>query len=238
MSKQYISKSEQVAKKISDMIFVEKRYQENDRLPSENELADELNVSRTSLREAIKTLIANNILYIKRGVGTFVKGDIPSTIAPFDIFYPDSKKQTVRDAFEIRLVLGVEAAKLAAIRATEDDILEIKNAERDCANLIKAGLNYDEADRKFHRLIENATYNPLFNQISPLLDVTINTALHSSSNYKDIEKKLADNALYYHKEIVRLIKERDPNGAGFAMYCHVSKTSQTITDPIHLNKHD
>ncbi len=229
MSNHYISLSEQVAQKISTMILIDHRYVSDQRLPSEAELANELNVSRTSIREAIKILISNNILYIKRGVGTFVKSDAGSAKNPFDIFYSSSKKQMVMDAFEIRLLLEVESAKLAAKRATEEDIREIQEAEKECTNQIEAGLNHSIEDQKFHTAIAKATHNRMLVQIAPVLQMTIDTTLYAYSAVRDSLTRLTSNTLYYHKEILRFIKEKDPEGAGFAMYCHISKIYQSIS---------
>lgn len=217
------------------MIFVDKKYKQNDRIPSESELAKELNVSRTSIREAIKILIANNILIIRRGVGTFVQGDVNPAINPFDVFYSSNKRQLVKDTFEIRLLLEVEAAKLAAMRATEEDIREIEQAENECAKRIEAGMDYDKEDQNFHASIAKAAHNLVLIQITPLLQLTIDATLHAYSNYKDAETKLMSSALHYHKEILRFIKERDANGAGFAMYSHISNTARIINNPVLLD---
>ena len=69
------SLSEQVADEILDMIVVKKQFKIGDKLPNETELSALLNVSRTTLREAIKMLVLQDIVEIKRGKGTFVKSD-------------------------------------------------------------------------------------------------------------------------------------------------------------------
>ena len=60
------------------MIAIEKRFSPGDQLPNENELSEELSVSRTTLREAIRILVTNGVLEIRRGLGTFVKHDFDS----------------------------------------------------------------------------------------------------------------------------------------------------------------
>lgn len=64
--------SQSIADNILSMITIEKRFNAGDKLPNELELSNELNVSWTTLREAIKILIVNDILEIQRGKGTFV----------------------------------------------------------------------------------------------------------------------------------------------------------------------
>ena len=69
------SLSEQAADEILDMITIKKQFKVGDKLPNETELSSILNVSRTTLREAIKMLVLKDIVEIKRGKGTFVKSD-------------------------------------------------------------------------------------------------------------------------------------------------------------------
>ena len=64
--------SQSIADTMLSMITIEKRFSAGDKLPNENEVSEELNVSRTTLREAIRTLVAYNVLEIQRGKGTFV----------------------------------------------------------------------------------------------------------------------------------------------------------------------
>ena len=65
--------SEMIADDILYMINVEKRFSETMKLPNENDFAKELNVNRATLREAIRILVTNGVLEIRRGVGTFIK---------------------------------------------------------------------------------------------------------------------------------------------------------------------
>ena len=67
--------SDSVADDILSMITIEKKFMPGEKLPNENELSEELKISRTTLREAIRILATNGILEIQRGKGTFVKKD-------------------------------------------------------------------------------------------------------------------------------------------------------------------
>lgn len=105
MSNGFIPISQIIANQISDMIFLEKKYNPNDKLPNENKLAEELGVSRTTIREAVKILVANGILTIERGRGTFVTANPGMHNDPFGISYLEDKKiskQLVRSSFDIR----------------------------------------------------------------------------------------------------------------------------------------
>ena len=82
--------SQNAAESILSMITVEKRFSTGDRLPNETELAEELNISRTTLREAVKILTAYGVLEIQRGRGTYVTRDTLPPIPGAPI--PDSRK--------------------------------------------------------------------------------------------------------------------------------------------------
>ena len=106
--------SQSIADTLLSMITIEKRFSAGDKLPNENELSAELNISRTTLREAIRILVAYNVLEIQRGKGTFV------TQAAFEqqsnLGQLSNIKVNAKDLYEMRLIFEPEAAYLAAIR--------------------------------------------------------------------------------------------------------------------------
>ena len=74
--------SESVADDIRTMITIEKRFRPGDKIPNENELSRELDVSRTTLREAVRILITNGVLEIRRGLGTYVREENDTFAGP------------------------------------------------------------------------------------------------------------------------------------------------------------
>ena len=116
--------SDRIADDILNMITIEKRFFPGDKLPNENDLSKELNISRTTLREAIRILVTNGVLEIKRGLGTFVRTDISvenlNELNPLSMAKVDAK-----DLYEMRLIFEPEAAYLATIRATDDELKRI-----------------------------------------------------------------------------------------------------------------
>ena len=94
--------SQSVADNILSMITIEKRFSVGDKLPNELDLSEELNVSRTTLREAIRILVAYDILEIQRGKGTFVTENAlkqPQDLAPLSDI-----KVNAKDLYEMRLI--------------------------------------------------------------------------------------------------------------------------------------
>ena len=113
MVKNNLMLSEKVSNQILKMITVEKRFNIGDKLPNENELSVELGVSRTTLREAVKFLVAHNVLEIKRGKGTFV-ADNKDLNEDFGLSELDNLAINGMDFFETRLMLEPTMASFAA----------------------------------------------------------------------------------------------------------------------------
>src|SRR5699024_9013744 len=95
--------SDHIADDIIAMITIEKRFKPGDKLPNEIELSEELDISRTTLREAIRILVTNSILEIRRGKGTYVKDDVDVNNIESLSFLADAKIDT-KDLYEIRLI--------------------------------------------------------------------------------------------------------------------------------------
>ena len=95
------SLSEQAADEILDMITIKKQFKVGDKLPNETELSSILNVSRTTLREAIKMLVLKDIVEIKRGKGTFVKSDEVDNFTLSDL---KGHSSDLADLLEMRLI--------------------------------------------------------------------------------------------------------------------------------------
>lgn len=123
--------SEQTSDRLYEMIVDEHRYEPGSKLPNENELSEALRVSRTTLREAISFLVAQGVLEIRRGKGTFVAEDLPA--AGLDLTSLAGLRSRVRakDLFEMRLIFEPATVALACQRASDEELRQIlKKAER------------------------------------------------------------------------------------------------------------
>ena len=129
--------SQSVADNILAMITIEKRYSVGDKLPNELELSEELNVSRTTLREAIRILVAYEILEIRRGRGTYVTQKAQEQ--PQDLEQLSTVKVNAKDLYEMRLIFEPEAAYLAAERGTDAEIKRILDYGKRIEDEIKSG---------------------------------------------------------------------------------------------------
>ena len=123
------SLSQQTADRLYTMIVVEHRLSPGEKLPSEVELARELGVSRTTLREALHVLVSQKILEARRGRGTFVT-DQAAQVNDYGFSHLDQVRGELKDLFELRAIFEPSAARLACLRATEEEMADILPGER------------------------------------------------------------------------------------------------------------
>ena len=159
------------------------------KLPNENELMDDLNVSRTTIREAVKILISKNILYIERGKGTYVAAIPGLADDPYGFeFIPEEK--LIPDLCETRSVIEPQVCYLAAQRATKRQLSEMEAILRKM-NEIMYELKMDESDQRmidqladcemeFHSLVYCMTGNIVIERMLPTIKKAI--ALNYTTN--------------------------------------------------------
>lgn len=207
--------SQNIADTILSMITIEKRFAAGDKLPNENELSAELNVSRTTLREAIRILVAYNILEIQRGKGTFV------TQTAFeqepDLGQLSEIKVNAKDLYEMRLIFEPEAAYLAAIRGTDAEIKRILEFGKRIEQEIKSGQDRTDNEHSFHKAIAQATHNEFMNQLMPILYQAIAKGVTLSS----MSQKAVSDTVNDHRMIMDFLEQRNAEGAKNAMKIHI-----------------
>jgi DNA-binding FadR family transcriptional regulator len=195
------------------------RLPEGSLLPGDQELLTRYGVSRTVLRESLKTLGAKGLVQARARVGTRVQPR-----AAWNLFDPDVLVWHAEAGFrpeflghlaEIRVALEPEAAALAALRRTPAALKTIENwAERMAKPAI--GLeDFVHADLGFHLAVAAAADNPFFVSISTLIEVVLVAMLTISSPAEDPER-LAES-VEQHRRIARAIANRDPDEARDAM---------------------
>ena len=207
--------SQSIADTILSMITIEKRFKAGDKLPNENELSAELNVSRTTLRDARRILVAYNILEIQRGKGTFVT-QTASRQEP-DLGQLSDIKVNAKDLYEMRLIFEPEAAYLAAIRGTDAEIKRILEFGERIEQEIKAGQDRTDNEHSFHKAIAQATHNEFMNQLMPILYQAIAKGVTlSAMSHKAVSDTVGD-----HRMIMDFLEQRNAEGAKNAMRIHI-----------------
>ena len=208
--------SDSVAEQILTMITMEKRFQPGDKLPNENELSKELEISRTTLREAVRALVANGILEIQRGRGTFVTQGIDTDNLKFLTPLKDAEVNA-GDLYEMRLIFEPEAAYYAALRASDAELERILFYGRKVEEKIQSKEDRTEVEQLFHRSIAKATHNEFMNQLMPVIYQGIGQGV-TLSRQKEMAVK---DTLNDHRLIMEFMEARNAEGARSAMRIYI-----------------
>ena len=141
----------------------EGRLRPGDRLPTELELVRMLQVSRSSVREALRGLVTLGLIETKPGRGAIVaaKAQVPLASLPRHADLDNLERQALLDLLEVREALETKAAMLAVERATEHDIATLRRLHQAVVRDVDAGRSYFKTNAAFHRAIAEAAHNPL-----------------------------------------------------------------------------
>lgn len=208
----------QVADQIEGLIVGESLCP-GDRLPSERQLAEQLGISRTVVREAIRLLSVRGLVEVKPGCGTFIREPSPKdAAAPLALLLKLRQCPDLLDnVYEVRHMVEVKVAGLAAERATDEDHGLMEAAIEEMAAHIDDPGEYIAHDLAFHSALAAATQNDLFsvllNAISSFWSEAASLAYQAPS--------AAEDSLTHHRDILRCVKARDAEGASQAMCEHV-----------------
>ena len=220
------SLSQQTADRLYNMIVAERRMEPGEKLPNEVELARELGVSRTTLREAISFLVAQGVLEIRRGKGTFVSEDLPA--AGLDLTSLAGLRSRVRakDLFEMRLIFEPATVALACLRATDDELAQIEKKARRMERIAAEGGDWPLADQEFHWAIIKASHNEYMRRLYPIINSAVNEILQISKNRQHMQ----DIAVSDNRLILDFLLKRDEAGARHAMSIHMKHLINTLQD--------
>lgn len=205
---------ELIADKIADLIM-EEQLGAGDKLPSEAELASALGVGRSTIREAIKILISQNIVMIQRGKGTFVSERMGVTDDPLGFKFIQDKKKLLFDTLDIRLMIEPKIAEMAAVMATEAEIKVMEELCDEVERMILKGINHIDKDIELHTQIAKSSQNLVISKLLPVINGSIPIFI-------DVTKSaLKNETISTHKAVVAAIKNREPEKAYEAMEKHI-----------------
>lgn len=201
-------------------------YPPGSRLPSERDLALAFGVSRTTVRAAIQSLAARGTLEVRDRSGTFVQrpslGRISQALS--HLIAGGSVPISVRDLIEVRRVLEVEMAGLAAERRTQDGLREIGRALAETASA-ETVEDWAEADVAFHGSLARATGNPLFALIYDALRAVLLEQRHRTGTALPATRP---QSFRYHQRIYERVYAGDGPGARRAMVEHLREARETM----------
>ena len=202
----------------------EQKLKPNDKLPTVDELASAFSVGRSTIREALKVLSAQNIIVIKQGAGTFVSEKEGISRDPLGLEYISDDINVIFDMVTLRLIFEPEMASMAAQFATRKDIQDIKYYCEEVEQLIEQGEDYHKADAGFHIAIAKASGNGVIHKITQVIHSSIKKNIFMTDNI------LCKDTVIFHRRITNCIENGDINGARYAMINHLDAQRQFLIE--------
>jgi GntR family transcriptional repressor for pyruvate dehydrogenase complex len=191
-----------------------------DKLPSELELCEQFNVSRTAIREALRMLSAKGMISIEKGRGIFVKSPTSDHVASSMQYYLSRNGHDDNPLWviEARLIIEPAIAENAALNHTADDIKQLQT-DVDLMKKNKDHERHAQLDLQFHTHVAQATGNP----IMPLMIQPIHSLMPKiKSRIMDTVPNAKESAVEWHQKVVNAIKSRDPRAAYDMMKQHLT----------------
>lgn len=217
--------SESVISAIKQMI-ADDGFQPGDKFYSENELTRKLGVSRSSIREAMRMLEVAGQVSVKQGKGIFVSDVHGERLKAFTVWLKNNE-QSIKDNFEVRMIIEPKAAGRAAQNADEEDIRKMTEACRGFTRFAREKNTEEviQCDRRFHRLLAGATKNKTLHVLMKSMTTSLpNGWISSLYTPGRIEKTITE-----HGDILEAIKNRDKSAAENAMTRHLANALHDIT---------
>ena len=197
-----------------------------DKLPPERQLAEELNVSRTAIREALRSLESMGYIESKVGGGTFIREiSLDNALLPFSAVL-SKDKNLIKELLEVRQLLESEIALLASKRASEEDIERMEAALDLMRQEIDSGEIGLRGDNAFHNALAIASQNMAMSKILGLCDELLSKSRESTLRIPGQPAKSLED----HASIFNAIKDKDHLLAQQLMKQHMIKAQENYRD--------
>jgi GntR family transcriptional regulator, transcriptional repressor for pyruvate dehydrogenase complex len=219
---------ERVARQIEQRIL-DGELHSGDRLPTERELAEQFQVSRTAVREALKTLAQKGLVEMRPGRGTIViDGASEALQDSLDLAMKLQLGEVggSRSLVEVREILEVEIAGRAAAHATADDIAAMRAAVQAMDESLHNADQFIAADNQFHEALAQATQNAL-------ILILVKSIVNLMSEQRKQIFTASDGprrGQIHHKNILQSVIAHDPEAAQAAMRAHLQQVSEDVRE--------
>jgi DNA-binding FadR family transcriptional regulator len=219
MRTERVSVTSEAIQKVKEMIL-SGELQPGAKLPRENELAERLGMSRSSLREAVRALAALNVIEVRQGDGTYVTSLTPEVLLEvIGIGIDLVTDPSLLAVFEVRRFLETAATAAAAISITDDELASL----RECMNRMAQAESVEElvrVDEEFHHIVASATGNPV---LVALLDNLSSRTVRARLWRGVMEKRAVERTKQWHRAILEGLEARDPQLATAADLMHLAE---------------
>ncbi|GGE53236.1 GntR family transcriptional regulator [Pullulanibacillus camelliae] len=217
-----------ISKKVVDYIkdlIIEHKLKSGEKMPSERELAELLNVSRNTIRESYKILATLGYVEIKHGQGVFVANEHTSMEQwAASVFITDSQ---IEELFEIRKLLETKSVESVAERITDEQLERLWLVTNNAYEVAEKNNDFDyiaKADQEFHLLLAEFSGNSVLKRLMyNLID------LLKESRRKSIQiPGRSLKSISEHQDIIRAIAKKDPDQAIRRMLKHLESVEKAL----------
>ncbi|MDX1437226.1 MAG: FadR/GntR family transcriptional regulator [Anaerolineales bacterium] len=215
--------AEEIAARLISLIK-EKSLQPGDKLPPERELAEMLNVSRPSLREALRALAILNIVEIRQGDGTYVSSLDPQMLVEHLDLVFSLEDSTLFQLFEVRKIFEPALAALAAERITDTQVEELEQIMEAAHDAEDDPEQFTASDLQLHEKIAEVSGNFLIIRIMSSLSQLSQASRHRTGVIPGVLKQTSED----HHQIVAALRARKPAGARRAMLTHLENVEKSL----------
>lgn len=220
---------EHVIEQIKNMIMTGE-LKRGDKLPSERDLVEQLQVSRASIREALSALQIIGLIESRHGEGNFIKEKLDQNfLEPLSILF-FLEKTSPTEILDFRLILEVNSAALASKNATPEQILELQGVVQDLEKYrMDENLNI-KLDKKFHYTIAKISGNRLlFNILNTISDLIDTSITYTRSNIL-MDPKNLEILIEQHKGLFSAIAKGDAELASTRMKHHLDYVNKCMME--------
>ncbi|TPN85559.1 FadR family transcriptional regulator [Mesorhizobium sp. CU2] len=205
------------------------RLKPGDQLPTEQALATTFGVSRNVVREAIARLRSEGRIWSQQGRGAFVADATNATVLTID-YETLQRADSFRNLFELRGMLEVQIAALAAARRSDADIAAMEEALDGMRTAPYGSVAWLKNDLGFHRAVAEATQNPYMGQFLVFVSERVRESILAAGNQQKSDD-MARTTLGEHERILAAIKAGDAKGASAAMTRHLAGAASRVGLP-------
>jgi DNA-binding FadR family transcriptional regulator len=209
---------EKIASRLLSLIK-ERRLLSGHKLPPERDLAATLQVSRSSLREALRALAMIGVVDSRQGDGTYITSLEPELLVDHLEYVVALNDSTFAHLFEARKALELSIVAVAAEKITDDELVSLAESLHRSESALSDYRVFLQSDLEFHELIAAATHNPIFE--SPYM-ASIRRLGRASRNRNAAIPGLPEQSYLDHQHILSALQKRDPNAAYQAMLDHMN----------------
>lgn len=213
--------AEQIADSLLEDISM-KGLKPGERLGTEMEMSEQLQVSRGTVREAIKILVSQNILEVRQGSGTFISDGKRNVGDPLGLKRIPEQFRLTWDLHQIRMLLEPEIAYMAALNITDEQLKELEKICEEMERLSQLKQQRDHVDVEFHIYLAKTCGNLVIPKLIPIIRQGVELFIKYTHREAEPETEAK------HRDILEALKAHNPMWAKDMMLMHLTYNGQEL----------